>query len=208
MLIIVTIVLAVLNFPIVKAQSTGNSSSWTTMTPMPTARGELGVATLDGDIYAIGGLSGSVQVNVNEMYDPSANAWTTETPMPTARSGCAVAVYDDKIYVIGGEDSNGFVGNNEVYDPQTNTWATEASMPTPRAYLSANVVDGKIYLIGGEEYSNTSPYYQQTNVNEVYNPANNTWTTATAIPTGVYGYASTVINDKIQIIGGANASQQ
>jgi N-acetylneuraminic acid mutarotase len=206
MLIIVTIVLPAFNFPITKAQATEDHSSWTTMTPMPTARGGLGVATVNGKIYAIGGLSGDSPVNVNEMYDPGTNMWTTETPMPTARSGCAVAVYDGKIYVIGGEIGNWYVGNNEVYDPGTNTWKTEASMPAPRSDLSASVVNGKIYLIGGKEYSSTNPYYSETDVNEIYEPANNTWTTGTPIPTAVYGYASTVIDGKIHIIGGSQAS--
>jgi len=206
MLIIVTIVLPVFNFPVTKAQATQNQSSWTTVAPMPTARGGLSVATVNGEIYAIGGLSDGVPVNVNEMYNPSTNGWTTETPMPTARSGCATAVYDNEIYVIGGEVGNGYVGNNEVYDPETNTWETKASMPTPRADLCASVVNGKIYLIGGEEYSSTSPYYSETDINEVYNPANNTWTTGTPIPTAVYGYASTVIDGKIYIMGGSQAS--
>ena len=207
MLIIVTIVLPAFNFPSAKAQATKDQSSWTTMTPMPTARGGLGVATVNGKIYAIGGLSGGSPFNVNEMYDPGTNEWTTETPMPTARSGCAIAVYENEIYVIGGTvGNNEFVGNNEVYDPGTNTWETEASMPTPRADLSASVVNGKIYLIGGEEYSSTSPYYHETNVNEVYDPATNTWTTGTPIPSAVYGYGSTVIDGKIHIIGGSQAS--
>ena len=141
------------------------------------------------------------------MYDPATNGWTSETPMPTARGGCAVAVYDNEIYVIGGTvGNNEYVGNNEVYDPGTNTWRTEASMPTPRAYLSASVVNGKIYLIGGEGYSSISPYSGETNVNEVYDPATNTWTTGTPMPTAVYGYASTVIDSKIHIIGGSQTS--
>jgi influenza virus NS1A-binding protein len=140
------------------------------------------------------------------MYDPVTNQWTTEAPMPTARSGCAVAVYENEIFVIGGEIGNEYVGNNEVYDPATNTWKTEVSMPIPRADLSASVVDGKIYLIGGKEYSSTNPYYSETNANEIYDPANNTWTTGTPIPTGVYGYASTVTDNKINVIGGSETS--
>ena len=159
MLIIVTIVLPAFNFPITKAQATEDQSSWTTMTPMPTARGELAVATVNGKIYAIGGLSGDTPVNVNEMYNPGINEWTTETPMPTARSGCAVAVYENQIYVIGGEVGNRVCWKQRSIRPWNNTWETEASMPTPRADLSASVVNGKIYLIGGKEYSSTSPYY-------------------------------------------------
>ena len=205
MLIIVTIVLAAFNFPSVHGQATQNEDSWTTLMPMPTARGGLGVAVVYGRIYAIGGMSGNLPVDNNEMYDPVTNEWTIEAPMPTARSGCAIAVYNNEIYVIGGTVGNGYVGNNEVYDPVTNTWTTKASMPTPRSDLSANLIDGKIYLIGGKEYSSASPYYLQSDVNEVYDPATNTWTTKAPMPTAVYGYASTVISGKIYIIGGSES---
>jgi N-acetylneuraminic acid mutarotase len=202
MLIISIIVLPVFNFPGVRAID--ENSSWTTLTPMPTARGGLGVAVVNGKIYAIGGLSGNSPVNSNEQFDPISNQWTVEMPMPTARSGFAISVYDNKIYVIGGTVGNGYVANNEVYDPSTNTWETKASMPTPRSDLTASVVNDKIYLIGGKKYSSTDPYYIETNVNEVYDPANNTWTTKASIPTAVYGYASATINGKIYIIGGSN----
>lgn len=207
MLIIAMVVLPASDYPVIKAD---DQSSWNTLTPMPTARSDLGVAVVNGKIYAIGGLSGDVPVSNNEQYDPVANSWTVEMPMPTARSGFAIAAYNDKIYVIGGTIGNGFVGNNEVYDPSSNTWETKASMPTPRSDLTATVVNDKIYLIGGKEYSNTNPYVIQTNKNEVYDPANDSWITKTSIPTAVFGYGSAAINGKIYIAGGSQTvtSQQ
>lgn len=71
MLIIATIVLSASNFPAIKAQN--EQSSWTTLTPMPTARGGLGVAVVNGKIYVIGGLNGNEPVNNNEQYDPVLN---------------------------------------------------------------------------------------------------------------------------------------
>ena len=200
-LILSTLILPAFNLP--RVQGAQEQSSWTSLTPMPTARGELGVAVVSGKIYAIGGISGGLPLNTNEQYDPATNQWTDEAPLPTARSGFAIAVYNDKIYVIGGTVSDGFVGNNEVYDPATNSWETKASMPTPRSDFCANVVNDKIYLIGGKKYSGSSPYFNETDVNEVYDPATNNWTTAAPIPTGVYGYASAVLDDKIHIVGGS-----
>jgi hypothetical protein len=66
-------------------------------------------------------------------------------------------------------------------------------------------VNGKIYLIGGQVYSSTSPYYVETDVNEVYDPTTNTWSTAAPIPSAVYGYGSAVIDGKICIIGGSKS---
>ncbi len=203
MLISLTLLPALnLNLPSAKADTT--QSSWTTMTPMPTARGGFGVAVVSGKIYAIGGLNGNNEpVSVTEEYNPQTNDWTSKMPMPTPRSGFAIAVYQNKIYVIGGTVGNGFVGNNEVYDPVSNTWETKASMPTPRADLCANIVNDKIYLIGGKKYSSTPPFYNETNINEVYDPVNDTWSTKTPIPTPVQGYASAVVNNKIYVMGGS-----
>ncbi|HEX7483117.1 MAG TPA: kelch repeat-containing protein, partial [Candidatus Bathyarchaeia archaeon] len=201
MLIALTLLPAI-NLPQTKAAEP--QSSWTTMTPMLTARGGFGVAVVDGKIYAIGGLAGNdLPVSVTEEYNPQTNEWTSKTPMPTPRSGFAITVYQNKIYVIGGSVGYGYVGNNEVYDPLSNTWETKTSMPTPRADLSANLVDDKIYLIGGKKYSSTTPFFNETNINEVYDPTNDSWTTKTPVPTSVQGYASTVLNDKIYVMGGS-----
>ncbi len=201
MLIALTILPAI-NLPPTKGVDT--QSSWTTMAPMLTTRGGFGVAVVDGKIYAIGGLTGSdLPVSTTEEYNPQTNEWTSKTPMPTPRSGFAITVYHNKIYVIGGSVGYGYIGNNEVYDPVSNTWETKASMPTPRADLCANVVNDKIYLIGGKKYSSITPFFNETNINEVYDPTSDSWSTKTPVPTSVKGYASAVFNDKIYVMGGS-----
>jgi N-acetylneuraminic acid mutarotase len=57
--------------------------------------------------------------------------------------------------------------------------------------LQANVVDGKIYLIGGN--SNGT-------LNQVYDPANDTWQTKASVPTAVSSYASAVVDNKIYVV--------
>lgn len=171
-----------------------NEGVWTEKAPMPTARLGLGVAAVDGKIYAIGGCSDTAfTVGTNEMYDPATDTWTTEAPMPTPSDDFGIAVYNNTIYCIGGSaGSNGAaVGVNQVYDPITNTWKEKTSMPTPQEGLDASVVDGKIYLICGD-------------LNQVYDPASDTWSTATPPPTGVSYYASAVVDNKIYIFGGIN----
>jgi len=168
---------------------------WAIMEPMPNARAGIGVAVVDGKIYAIGGSF----VGNNEMYDPETDTWTTKTPMPTPRGNFGIAVVENKIYAIGGStDDYVYTNINEVYDPSTDTWETKTSMPTKRSKLSANVVNGKIYLIGGGQRTPNNKF----DINEVYDPATDTWTTKTPIPTGIDHYASAVVDNKIYIIGG------
>jgi len=189
LLLILCLVLLTLSFPLVNA----TEDSWTIMEPMPTARSWLGVAVVDGKIYAM--------VNeINYEYDPSTNSWTTKTPMPTPRGNFGITVVENKIYAIGGStDDYVYTNVNEVYDPSTDTWETKISMPTKRSKLCANVVNGKIYLIGGGQRTPNDNF----DVNEVYDPVTDTWTTKTPIPTGVDYYASAVVDNKIYIIGGA-----
>src|SRR4030067_3429532 len=75
-------------------------------------------------------------------------AWTTKAMLREARSGLGVAVVNGRIYAIGGTTSSGFVASspgsavyagktptsvtslNEEYDPATDTWTTKTAMPT------------------------------------------------------------------------------
>jgi N-acetylneuraminic acid mutarotase len=208
-ILIASMFLSACQFPVVGAAE----NSWTTKKPMPTARGGLGVAVVNGKIYAIGGSNNDAQLAVNEEYNPVTDTWTTKAAMPTARSGFAIAVYQSKIYCIGGTtgDSDnfvlGFTGVTEVYDPATDKWETKTPMPTPRADLCANFVNGKIYCIGGKKYWGVDPFYQELNTTEVYDPDKNSWTTKSPMPIPVLGASSAVLDGKIYIIGGSRHFQ-
>jgi hypothetical protein len=175
--------------------------TWVAKEPMHVARGGLGVAVVNGKIYAIGGstVAGHAEattggiVGKNEEFDPATNTWTSKKPMPTPRYGFAIAVYNNKIFCIGGENRAGYTGANEVYDPATDTWETKTSS-YPRYGISANVVGDEIYVVGGV----TKGYFPT--LNEVYYPENDCWTTKTPIPTPVCDYASAVFNKRIYII--------
>lgn len=198
----------IVNRPVWAPSATENS--WTTMASMPTGRLGAGVAVVNGKIYVIGGGGEGGYLGTNEEYDPATNTWVTKKPMPTPRAGFAIAVYKNKIYCIGGGPGNDWTVGfeevtrmNEVYDPLTDTWETKTPMPTAREFLCANVVDGKIYLIGGSKPVNLNDPSYVPNVNEVYNPATDSWTTKTPPPTQVSLYASAVVNNKIFMIGGS-----
>jgi N-acetylneuraminic acid mutarotase len=166
---------------------------------MPNKNSGLGVAVVNGKIYAIG------PDGTNEEYDPDLLTWTARASIPTPRGAFGLAVCQNKIYVIGGisgsEPATGLpiiCSFNEVYDPLTDTWETREPMPTKRCELSANVVDGKIYLIGGR----TGGQYSTVGLNEVYDPETDSWSTKASMPYPVVEYASAVVGGKIYVIGG------
>ena len=187
---------------------------------MNQARSGLGVAVVNGKIYAIGGVTsngfvpsspgsavyaGTTPVAVtgtNEEYDTETDTWKYKTPMPTPRAVFTTVVYQNKIYCIGGKTNDTYTGVTEVYDPATDTWETKTSTPTARGWLGAQVVGNKIHVMGG---------YPDGTINEVYDPETDSWTTKTPSPSPVgFGFsrsALAVFDNKIYCIGGVSQDQ-
>lgn len=203
-----SLVIAILLISCVFAVSSVNAAaasenSWEIMTPMPTARLGPCLAVLNGKIYAIGGVTSSGVTNVNEVYDVATNNWTTVTPMLQASTGFATAVYKNKIYCFGWE-------NVQVYDPVVDAWEMRTPSPNPRGGLSASVFNDKIYLIGGEDsYSWMGlPYVQHSTLNEMYDPATDSWTTMAPMLAEVGSSALTaVVDGKIYVFGNVAVTQ-
>ena len=86
---------------------------------MPSKRGGLASAVIDGKIHTFGGERTDGVFDNHEVYDPAKNAWTVETPMPTARHGLAAVTFDGRIYVIGGGPKQGLAQTDvvEVWRP-------------------------------------------------------------------------------------------
>lgn len=123
------------------------------------------------------------------------NSWEPKASMPEAIGGVKAAAVNGKIYVIGGEA-------NFEYNPDTDNWTTKKPMPTARSSFEIAVYQNKIYAIGG-----SSGWTQETgtiysDVNEVYDPATDTWETKAPIKTMRTGLEANVVNGKIYLIGG------
>jgi len=121
------------------------------------------------------------------------DSWITLEPMPTAETGLGAAVVNGKIYAITRDV-------NYEYDPATDTWTTKTSMPTPRAGFGIAVYQDRIYVIGGQ--IGVYPNDAVTGINEVYNPATDTWETRTSMPTNRVGAHANAVDGKIYLISG------
>jgi N-acetylneuraminic acid mutarotase len=185
-------------------------NSWVSKAPMPTAISAFGSAVVNGKIYVI-------TENSTEEYDPATGKWTSKKAMPTSRSSFAVAAFENKIYVIGGY--NGSIAGlhwiipvvteiNEAYDPATDTWEKKSPMLTPRASSRANVIGEKIYLLGGAAQvprGTLLPSTNWSNLNEVYDPSNDSWARVSSMPTTVSHFTSAVVDNKVYVMGGMGA---
>jgi N-acetylneuraminic acid mutarotase len=182
------------------------TDTWTTLTPMPTPRGGLTAAVIDGKLYVVGGFPQcppcTPQFGVLEVYDPTNDTWETRAPMPTPREGAGVAVRDGKLYVVGGFVRPDFVtiGTLEVYDPETDTWVTKAPMPTDRYYLAVGVMNGRLYAAGGYSWTLS----ENVSTMEEYDPSTDSWETRAPMPTACWDLDAGVIDNQLYVVGGAN----
>ena len=122
------------------------TDTWVTKASMPTARHVLGVAELNGKIYAIGGQKNDDGIRILstvEEYDPATDTWSTKASMPAAIWGIGAIGVNGKIYAIGGG------WNVHEYDPTTDTWSIKANRLTSGSRLGVAEVNGIIYSVGG-----------------------------------------------------------
>jgi N-acetylneuraminic acid mutarotase len=175
-------------------------NKWQEGKTMPTARGALNAAFINGILYAVGGVFSNSPVNTNEAYSPTDNSWTTREPMPTPRHHAASAIANEKLYVIGGRTGSGgpSVDANERYDPAKNKWMILESMPSKRGGIAAaSLVNGSsIYVFGGEDPSKTF------NKNEKYDIEDTKWIPELSMPTARHGLGAVSYEDRIYVIGG------
>lgn len=177
-------------------------NAWIPRASMPTARGALGVAVLDGQIYAAGG---SPPGNERDfaMYDPTSDSWKALPAMPTARNHLAAAATAGRFYAVGGRSGSigGITSALEVYDPATDTWGALARMPTPRGGIAATAVGSCLYVLGGE--GNPAHPLGIFNEVEVYDPTTDTWRQLAPMAVPRHGIGATALGNVVYVPGGA-----
>ena len=181
---------------------TESIKSWTIGSPMPTPRTEVAGTSIGNNIYVIGGLDSSGRVlNTVEVYNIDNSSWKSVAPLPQPLHHTAASSFNNKIYVVGGYSTSiaNWVPSDKlfIYDPPLDKWVEGKYMPTARGAMTANFVDGIMFVIGGYGSSKI------LDINEAYNPLTNDWEfNKTLMPTPRHHAASTVVDDKLFIIGG------
>lgn len=148
------------------------------------------MAAVGDTIYLVA--AGSLQ-----LYDIVSDSWistTISTPTAFKKDGASALVVDTVIYYIGGGAPTST--NLFKYSTNTRTFTQLASMNTARENAQVTLFNDKIYAIGGRKSGST------LDSGEVYDIANDTWTT---IPVGfAKRYFGAAISDSsyIYLMGG------
>lgn len=107
------------------------------MPAMNTPRKDFGISVLNGKLYAVGGLNGTLCLNTAERFDPIAGKWEFIPNMDTKRTGHSVVSSGDFLYALGGWDNTYIYASVEKYDPNTDRWMEANQMALHCRYFGA-----------------------------------------------------------------------
>lgn len=177
------------------------SGVWSPLVSMPSPRGEVGVAELNGVIYCMGGWLGHRESNRNDAYDIATGTWSTRANLPFRMTSCDAVTYNGKIYLVGGiveHPESYFI----EYSPETNSYRVLSPPLKTRRCAKLIVHQDRFYLLGGQ-YDHGLSRYVSNQVDE-YNPQTGVWTQKASMPLGLQHYGASLIDGKIHVICGAS----
>ncbi|XP_069498492.1 actin-binding protein IPP [Ambystoma mexicanum] len=175
------------------------SQYWTTVSSLHQARSGLGVASLEGLIYVIGGEKDSMIFDCAECYDPVMKQWSAVASMNHPRCGLGVCPCYGGIYALGGWIGAEIGNTIERFDPVDNVWQVVGTMIVPRYYFGCCEMEGLIYVIGGISNEGT-----ELRTCEVYNPISKRWTALPSMEARRAYLGVAALNDCIYAVGGWN----
>ena len=212
-----TLTTTVLYAPI---SATGSIGTWATTTPMPTARAYSPIASYNGYIYAIGGLTCCYGAD-NAVFFAQPNSstgqisnWTSTTVLPySIYEGLAgeAAAYGGRVYVIGGQTDGGGTLSNAVYSAPISatgslgSWTSTVSYPFAMTGMSVFIDNGLIYGVGGWNGSAaTSVVYMAALLNS--STIDGSWNQVSSLPAVRENHAIAATNYSVYVVTGDNGS--
>ena len=197
-----------------------STEQWSLGAPLPWAGGSVSTATIDGQIYAAGGIVAGVTVENVAVYDPTANLWTSLPAQPAGwgRNYASAGTDGERFWIFGGRRGDASVSapyaDVFAYDPQTGLWETSFDpgstlqpMPVPKAGSGRAVHRfGRFYVVGGETDVPTpeapSGIFDRV---DVYDVSGDAWIEEAPVPTPRRGVSPVLFESRIFVGGGSTS---
>jgi N-acetylneuraminic acid mutarotase len=183
---------------------------WVDAPPLPRGANHVGVATLDGVIYAFGGFIEQNRTPHAEafVFGRQGEGWVALRPLPQACGAIACVALDGVIHLVGGAEGNSFETRKSipwhlVYDPTSDSYSQRAPMTLGRDHTGIVVMNGVIHLIGGRVDS----FHTNSALHHTYDPKEDRWRQRVPMPTPRSGHGMVVYRGRIHCMGGEGTNR-
>ncbi|KAF4463615.1 kelch repeat-containing [Fusarium albosuccineum] len=145
------------------------TDTWDTAAPLPVPMNHPNLASANGKVYILGGLSGNINGSFLGLtdsfeYEPRTDNWTKLPSLPggTGRGSSIMGVYKNEIIVAGGVQriEQKFGGIQETvntvsaFNFKTHTWRSLPSLPEGREHGGGTVIRDNFYVVGDLAWKN------------------------------------------------------
>ena len=184
------------------------SDKWLKAPDLPRGANHVGVAVMDGKLYAIGGHTEQNRKPDNLCFVFDGKEWQAIAPLPRAFAAIGCAVLGGHLHAIGGAIGDTFADKKSVdwhyaYDAKADRWTTRHPMPTARDHTGTLVADGRIHVVGGRVDS----FHTNSNLHHAYDVKEDKWYARAPIPTARSGHGAVLYRDKIFVMGGEGTNR-
>lgn len=123
---------------------------WEELPPLPVRRARFGAASMDGQIYVVGGLTAEGPSDRLDVYEIESGTWMEAAARPLAAANVQATLIDETVLVPGGCDADGQpTATVHRYLPEDDTWNDVAPLPEPLCAYALTTFEDQAYLFGG-----------------------------------------------------------
>jgi N-acetylneuraminic acid mutarotase len=192
------------------------ADAWSGGLDLPEAVTHANAVVVDHEVWSAGGFVGDdpgSAVATVRRFDTIARRWSAGPPLPGPVAGGTLALVARTLHYVGGfaPDRDTVVPTHWALDVDAALaegahahWSSRAPLHVARGHLASAVVGGRLFAIGGQVRHDTDPV-DLADV-EVYEPADDAWTTLASLPTprSHFEAATFVDHGRIVVVGGRN----
>jgi N-acetylneuraminic acid mutarotase len=164
-------------------------------------RQECGVATLNGEVFVVGGFDAArTVVELVDAYDPATDTWRRAARMPMPLHHPNVASARGRLYIVGGLEQATFtaIGVTFEYDPAGDRWSAANGQPpgTQRGASAVAAIGDRIYVAGGARDGVAVTDFS------AYDVVANVWHSLPALPVATEHTVGAAVDGLLYVIGG------
>jgi hypothetical protein len=175
------------------------SGTWSPAGTMPKARSSHTATLLPSGKVLVAG--GSAHSDTAELYEPSTNTWSSAGRMLNSQSYYTANLLPSGYVIVLGS-----LGTPELYQPSSDVWSSASATrfwkwPELQEHTATLLPTGNVLVAGGGTFRTASP----TASTFLYDPSNNTWSSAGDMAHSRKGHTATLLpNSQVLAAGGTS----